>query len=125
MLPSSRPRTFDYWWIVAGALGLIAPASAEVFDKIPSAPELWIWAIGIALASYALGRARPWLSLAIWPIGIGWGWFTLVELSAFDSSDLAELGSAYVATSYLAPIVAIIAPLAIAALLAWRTKAKR
>lgn len=44
------------------------PVLAEVGDKIPRLPVLFVWCAGISLLAWALGRKKKWFSLLALPL---------------------------------------------------------
>src|SRR5436190_6507724 len=90
---------------------VIVPLFAEVGDKVPRLPVLFLWSAGIVLLVWALSRKMKWAAVIPLPLAI---------LFALGSSQeprddfvgpaiIHELGYGYVLLAYVAAVLPFIA----------------
>jgi hypothetical protein len=89
-----------------------SPAFAEVADKEPSLASMWVWAIGLILASVVLEMLHARLGLIMVVFGAFIAWVTHMELSdPYVGPDvLRDLGENYVRISYVSAAVGFLGP---------------
>lgn len=84
----------------------LAPANAfaEVMDKEPSIPEVWLWTAIFATVCALLSQEREWLPIVVWPVSAGYALAQLEDLldPYVGPEILAEAGYGYVIPAYLA-----------------------
>ena len=89
------------------------PVIAEVGDKVPRLPILFLWTATIVLLAWVLIRKKKWL--AVVPVGLGVIFAIGATAEARDPfvgpAIIRELGHGYIALAYLAaalPFIAIL-----------------
>jgi len=111
-----------------GFLVLSSPVFAEVADKEPTIPQLWIVPGIITAIAFVAGMKRPSFALFLLPVALFCAWGQIDELhDPFVGPAIrAELGDAYFTHGYLSSVAGIIGPLiAWAVLRYYRVRAKR
>lgn len=97
------------------AISLLIPsvASAEVMDKEPSLLSVWIVGIVAAALIFGAARLRPWLMLVLAPIFVLLSYAQLSEVldPVVGPAIKTEAGSVYIASSWAAPTVVVLAGL--------------
>jgi len=96
-----------------GFLFLSSPAFAEVADKEPAIPQLWMVPAIITAIAFVAGMKRPSFALFLLPIALFCAWGQIDELNDpfVGPAIRAELGEAYFTHGYLSAVVGIIGPL--------------
>lgn len=86
-----------------------AMARAEVMDKEASLGTLWIWAVVSSVVLFLAARFRPKLLLVAAPLPVLFFCGQLLEVMDpfVGSGILREAGPIYVASSWVAPVVAL------------------
>src|ERR1043166_155275 len=88
---------------------------AEISDKMPGIPIMWLWSFCVAIMCIGFWRGSPWLYLAAIPIA-GWlafaGYGEIVTDTYFRDAIGRELGHDYLRQAVCAcsiPLVALLA----------------
>lgn len=92
---------------------LSSPALAEVADKEPTIPQLWMLPAIITVIAIIAGLKRPSFALLLLPIALFCAWGQVDELhDPFVGPAIrAELGDAYFTHGYLSAAAGIVGPL--------------
>lgn len=107
---------------------LSSPALAEVADKEPTIPQLWIVPGIITAIAFTAGLRRPSFALFLLPIALLCAWGQVDELhdSSVGPAIRAELGDAYFTHGYLSAVAGMVGPLvAWAVLRSYRVRTRR
>lgn len=89
------------------------PLFAEIADKMPSIPAVWLWALLVSSPAM-LGLIRPWLAwagfvlmsgLAITLVRANWG--QAFHEDAFSAAIRDELGAFWIANSMAASVLPV------------------
>ena len=113
--------------LIGLSIFLSSPALAEVADKEPSIPQLWMVPGIITAFAFIAGLKRPSFAFFLLPIALFCAWGQVDELhDPFVGPAIrAELGDAYFTHGYLAAAAGIVGPLtAWAVLRCYRVRAK-
>ena len=104
-----------------GFLNLILPVLAEVGDKIPRLPVVFLWSAGISLLAWVLIRKRKWLAPLPGTIAVLFAFVATAEPrdEFVGPAIVQELGHGYAVLCYVASSIPI---LVIAVLLPFRKK---
>ena len=84
-------------------------AHAEVMDKEPSLLSVWGMALIAGVAMFAAARFRPWLLVVVVPLAALFSYGLLAEVTDqfVGPAILREAGNVYIASTWLAPLVAV------------------
>lgn len=90
-----------------------APAAAEVMDKQPRLPEIWVSAVVIAVVAFLAGRRHPLLGVVALFVSCYTGNWALYALDGVEDPDwgraiLAEAGRSYIVQTYLACLLELV-----------------
>lgn len=99
--------------LIGSLICLSSPAWAEVADKEPTIPQLWMVPAIITAIAIVVGLKRPSFPLFLVPIALFCAWGQVDELhDPFVGPAIrAELGDAYFTHGYLSAAAAIVGPL--------------
>jgi hypothetical protein len=97
--------------LAALLIAIPSVAFAEVMDKEPSFVTVLVWACGSAAALYAASRFKPWLLFVLLPAPALFFHSQISEVSdpGVGGVILSEAGALYVAISWAAPVVSLLA----------------